>query len=420
MEHAWCLTISQGDETIKRDHTMHAEKVSHKILENTCAWMHASRRQALEAGILAAIRERRLSVTGLGRAIASEASEKHCIKRADRLIGNPHLYREYDDVYLSFARLILGTVQRPVILIDWSDLDGGKTQFLLRAAVAIDGRALSLYEEVHGLDSKEKPAIHRRFLYRLKALLPDTCHPILVTDAGFRTPWFKLVEKMGWDWVGRLRNRHLVRENEQYVWYRSNELFSLATTTPKYLGSMQLTRRDPISCHFVLYKGKSKGRSKLTMAGIRARSAKSEQSAKREREPWLLVTSLPATSKLAKRIVNIYKTRMQVEEAFRDTKSLRYGIGFELNRSRSLKRLQLLLLVAMIATFVLWLLGMAARLTQQHWQYQANSIKSRHVLSVIYLGLRIAGDQRFRFKLDELPCLSKVLHETIRAHGVGW
>jgi len=399
---------------------MHAKKVSHKILENACAWMHNTRRKSLEVNVLAAIRERRLSVTGLGRAISSEAREKHCIKRADRLVGNPHLYQEHHDIYLSFARLILGTVQRPVILIDWSDLDGGKAQFLLRAAVAVDGRALSLYEEVYGLNAKEKPAVHRRFLHRLKALLPDGCRPILVTDAGFRTPWFRLVEKMGWDWVGRLRNRHLVREDEHYKWYRSNELFGLATTTPKYLGSMQLTRRDPITCHFVLYKGKSKGRSKLTITGERARSAKSEQSAKREREPWLLVTSLPATSKLAKRIINIYKTRMQVEEAFRDTKSVRYGIGFELNRSRSPERLQLLLLVAMIATFVLWLLGMTARHTQQHYQYQANSIKKRHVLSVIYLGLRIAGDQRFRFELDVLPCLAGVLHETIRKHGEGW
>ena len=111
---------------------------------------------------------------------------------------------------------------------------------------------------------------------------------------------------------------------------------------------------------------------------------------------------------------------MQVEEAFRDTKSVRYGIGFELNRSRSLKRLQLLLLVAMIATFVLWLLGMSARLTNQHLQYQANSIKNRNVLSVVYLGLRIAGDHRFRFELDELPCLAEVLHETIRKHGEDW
>jgi len=398
---------------------MHAEKVLHKILENACAWMHAARRKALTVNVLAAIKERRVSVTGLGRAISSEAKEKHCIKRADRLIGNHHLYREYRDVYFSIARTVLGTAQRPVILIDWSDLDPRKEHFLLRAAVALEGRSLSLYEEVHELSAKEKPQVHRRFLRRLKALLPDTCRPILVTDAGFRTPWFKLVEQMGWDWVGRLRNRHLVRESEQDEWFRSDELYALASATPKSLGQMQLTRRGPISCHFVLYKGKPMGRSKRTATGERACSAHSEKCAKREREPWLLVTSLPITAKLAKRIVSIYKTRMQVEESFRDVKTVRYGMGFELNQSRSAERLQILLLVAMIATFVLWLLGMAARLTGQHLQYQANSIRKRHVLSVIYLGLRIAYDRRFSFDLDDLSAVAVSLQENIQKHAEG-
>ena len=29
----------------------------------------------------------------------------------------------------------------------------------------------------------------------------------MVTDAGFRGPWFRDVEARGWDWVGRIRNR---------------------------------------------------------------------------------------------------------------------------------------------------------------------------------------------------------------------
>ena len=87
---------------------MHAEKLSHKVLDGACAWMHASRRNALKVNVLSAVGGRRLSVTGLGRAIESNAREKHCIKRADRLIGNAHLYDEHRDVYRSFARLITG------------------------------------------------------------------------------------------------------------------------------------------------------------------------------------------------------------------------------------------------------------------------------------------------------------------------
>jgi len=399
---------------------MHAQKVSHRILNNACSWMHAARRNALAVTVLAAIDERRLSVTGLGRAIDSDAKEKHCIKRADRIIGNEHLYGEYQEVYHSFSQMIIGAVKRPVILVDWSDLDPYKNHFLLRASVAVDGRSLSLYEEVHGLDAKEKPATHRAFLNQLKKILPDGCQPIVVTDAGFRTPWFKLVEELKWDWVGRLRNRHLVRANEEEAWFRAKDLYEKANATPKYLGEMQLTRRSQIPCHFVLYKGKPKGRSKTTCNGDRARSRHSEKCAQREREPWLLVTSLPASSKLAKKVVSIYSTRMQIEESFRDVKSVRFGIGFELNLTRTAKRLQILLLVAMIAAFVLWLLGMAARNSQQHLQYQANTVKDRQVLSAIYLGLRVATDRRFEFNLSELKAVAVVLRETVRQHGQGW
>jgi len=34
-------------------------------------------------------------------------------------------------------------------------------------------------------------------------MMAEDCKPIVVTDAGFRTPWFKEIESLGWDWVGR-------------------------------------------------------------------------------------------------------------------------------------------------------------------------------------------------------------------------
>ena len=73
----------------------------------------------------------------------------------------------------------------------------------------------------------------------------------------------------------------------------------------------------------------------------------------------------------------------------------------------------------MVATFVLWLLGMAARLTGQHFKYQANSVRKRHVLSVIYLGLRVANDQRFKFDLEALPSVADSLHANIHKHAEG-
>ena len=67
--------------------------------------------------------------------------------------------------------------------------------------------------------------------------------------------------------------------------------------------------------------------------------------ARRAREPWLLVTSLSAHQVRAKRIVRLYAQRMQIEEAFRDLKSERFGLGFEVSRSTDTHRIAVLLLI---------------------------------------------------------------------------
>lgn len=396
---------------------MHAKQVCHKIINNTLGWMHSSRREAVNACVLGAINGRHLSVTGMGRAINSPAKEKHCIKRADRLLSNVNLYHEHRDIYKDFTTLIIGATQRPVILIDWSDLDEYKQHFLLRAAIALQGRSLTLYEEAHPLEKKEKPKVHKAFLKQLKAMLPPGSQPILVSDAGFRTPWFKAVEKMGWDWVGRIRNRHMIKHPENSRWIDCKAFYQDATTTAKYLGRVQLTRQNPIECELVVFEGKPKGRTKKNKFGARCASKHSEKNAKREREPWLLATSLKETSKLAAQAVKIYKTRMQIEEGFRDNKSVRFGLGFKLNRTKIIKRLQLLLLIASLATLVLWILGSVAKNTGQHWQYQANTVKTRNVLSVIYLGLRIANDERFIMDERDIVTAEKILWEMASEHA---
>jgi hypothetical protein len=292
---------------------MHARKVSHKLLFDTLPWIHKARLTSLHECLLAAIDGRRLSVTGIGRAISSDAKEKHCIKRADRLLSNHHLYAERESIYHTMTTLMVGSIQRPVILVDWSDLDANKQHFLIRAAVALEGRSHTLYEEVHTIKTKEKPATHKAFMNKLKAMLPDSCCPIVVTDGGFKVPWFKLIQRLGWDYVGRIRGRTMLRENEASDWDYIKNLYPQATTTPKYIGCMEMTRSNPLDCHLVLYKGKPKGRHRLNCAGERTYCKHSEVHAEREKEPWILATSLPVTFKLAKNVVKLYSARMQIE-----------------------------------------------------------------------------------------------------------
>ena len=399
---------------------MHARKVSHKIFSNSLPWIHKTRLAALEECVLSAIDGKRLSVTGIGRSLNSTAKEKHCIKRADRLLSNNHLSADREDIYRTMTALMVGAIQRPVILVDWSDLDTHKRHFLIRAAVAIEGRSHTLYEEVHTIKTKEKPSTHKAFMKKLKAMLAPSCKPIVVTDGGFKVPWFKLIIRLGWDYVGRIRGRTMWRENELSDWDYIKNLYPMASTTAKYIGCKEMTRSNPLNCHLVLYKGKPKGRHKLNCAGERTRSKHSEVHSEKEKEPWLLATSLPVTSKIAKKVVTLYSSRMQIEEAFRDIKSYRFGTGLELNLTRDRQRLQILMLIGMLATLVLWLLGTVVIMSGEARYYQANTEKKRRVLSVLFLGLRVANDSRISLSSSQLNAAYACLVTQINEHGSEW
>lgn len=376
---------------------MKVKTILNELLVDVTPDMHKVRRKSLEAMITSLISGANLSVTCLGRNINSGTTEKHQIKRSTRLCSNIHLHQELSGVYSKLCRRLIGDQKRPIILVDWSDLDTRKDLFLLRAAVAIDGRSLTLLDEVHPLSLKEKPAVHKNFMTRLKSILPKDCKPIIVTDAGFRVPWFELVASLNWDYVGRVRNKTLCLNTTGEDWHPVKDLYQQASSTPKDLGSYQMARRNPINCQMVIYKKNKMGRKDLIATSERARKSKrSLSNAAREREPWLLATSLSSTeSAFAKRIVKIYKARMQIEECFRDLKT---GLNFNESNARKQKRIEVLLLISILAQFVLFLIGMTVKLLGKHRRYQANSEKDRNVLSYQFIGLRVFKDRSLKLK----------------------
>lgn len=165
---------------------MRASSILKTFLKEVTPLMHDRRRQALYAMLSSLLSGSDLTVTSLGRNIQSNTSEKHQIKRSMRLCSNPHLLRESTSIYQEVTKRLVGQQKRPIILVDWSDLDPRKRHYLLRAAIAVDGRSLTLYEKVYTLAEKDKPATHKSFMKKLKSMLPADCRAIIVSDAGFR------------------------------------------------------------------------------------------------------------------------------------------------------------------------------------------------------------------------------------------
>jgi len=63
-------------------------------------------------------------------------------------------------------------------------------------------------------------------------------------------------------------------------------------------------------------------------------------------------------------------------------------------------------------------MGKATALTEQHWQYQANSVRHRLVLSTIFVGLQVICDTRVTLEAEHLKQAWEKLSEIIQDHCV--
>lgn len=365
---------------------MHVAGVLSRWLEERSLIKHEARSAALVRVVTAALHGAKLSVTQLGRARSGTTFEKHHIKSVDRLLSNAHLHLERAGIYAALARAVLAGVKRPVIVVDWSDFEPGRTLALLKAAIPIGGRAITLYERVFPFARYNSPGAHREFLTALHAIVPKSCKPIVVTDAGFRGPWFDAVQQLGWDFVGRVRNRIKYFNRETGRWCYTDSLYKKATTKPQHLGEVLMSKRHGYWFRLYLVRayasrvGRHKRRSGDLQNGLYRRL---------HRAPWLLVTSLRHENGSARRIKQLYAQRMQIEQTFRDSKSHRVGMGLRYGRTGDVERMQVLLLIGALATLALWLAGLCGRAMNWTRRFQANTVRSREVLSTVFLGRQV-------------------------------
>ena len=91
----------------------------------------------------------------------------------------------------------------------------------------------------------------------------------------------------------------------------------------------------------------------------------------------------------AKQAMDLYATRMQIEQSFRDLKNPRHGFGLRYSRSTKPERVAILLLIAALATFAQWLAGLIAKAQEWTRLYQANTEKQRRTLSIVFVGRRV-------------------------------
>lgn len=372
--------------------------------------VHRARWVLMLALVDGLIRGNRLSLTWLARSLSSKAAPKHRIKRVDRFLGNFRVQLEIPIWYSAIAKRLLRHCRRPVILLDWTQTVGDFNALV--AGVAFSGRAIPIYAEVHPGPKLGNRKVQHSFLESLGAVLPAKTRPIIVADAGFKTPFFRSVRERGWDFVIRLRGNGVLRRMSRNARQRDPRLlfqdaFASAGDRARDLGEW-----TPYAAQGAL--------ERVCRIVLSARPARAEGPpradpyGRRAVEPWLLATTLK--NEPAPQVVGIYRLRMQIELAFRDQKNGNLGWGLEHSRSQVAERQAVLLLIACIALAATLLAGAHAEAAGQAKRYQANTIRSRRVQSLSKLGSFVLTDG---WKADPLAVILEGRTQIVRVARSG-
>jgi hypothetical protein len=385
---------------------MQHSELLHNILDNTGAIRHKTRLKSLMTAVESVMNGANLDLTSIGRHMRKDIKPRSKIKEIDYLLNNGHLLKERLNIYKAVNKWVIGQEKLLFIIIDWSTLVA-HNHHLLRASILRKGRCVTVYEEIHPESGLGTGSIHQSFLKNLKLVLPPDRELCLIVDAGFKTDFFIQVEAENWDYVGRiLSNMHYTPLAED-DWQPCVNLYEQATSEPEAIGPVKLTKSNKMDSHLYLCK---KAVEEIEQdKGLKVRKIKYGKKEKNyknaAKKPWLIASSLEIP---AKKIMAIYRKRMKIEHDFRDLKDPKWGLGIRTSRSIDPYRLILQLLIGFLAAFLLWLIGLCLEKKGLHRDFQANSIKHKRVLSLIFLALQAIKSGYMKFiSITELLALKQ-------------
>ena len=389
----------------------HAAKIVQAFIRSQLNSIHAARRDVWCVAVVAVMSGQWLSLSRLARGIMGAGSLKAALKRVDRLIGNARIAREAQIVGAALVRRLALGGEPVVIAVDWSAVAPGGKFVELRAALvhAGMGRGLTIYQRVYPVSKLGNAWCEDALLRTLRQWIPASQDVIIVTDAGFRRPWFTHIERLGWMWVGRIRSGVQVSRDKVH-WADARAWFAQATGKAQRWCACALTRRYRFACDMVLVRRRVLGGRRYQRTGHGSTPKARHEARARAHEPWLLAHSASLRDYRAEQIVGWYARRMQIEENFRDHKSPQFGMGLQLSQSRSAQRLLGLLVVGSLAAFLLWHIGQLAEAEGVHRRFKVTTRKTREI-SIITLALLLCA-------LPGLPLTDFAIHVLYQRLGL--
>jgi len=323
--------------------------------------LHLARVRSLANGVTGMLNARMASVAAIGRAYAMERGikTKSGIKQIDRLLSNDGI--QMDEILSLWVHHVIGSTPEIVVAIDWTDFDDDDHTTLCVSLMTTHGRATPLaWRTVKKSKLKNRRTRHElEMVERIYDFVPRGTRVTWLGDRAFGyQAMCEALSARGFDYVLRFRENVKVLEGEGPALPASK--YVPANGRVKMLKGPKLTgkRNEVPAAVFVKRKGM--------------------------KEAWCLVTSLKDAD--PQDLVKSYGRRFTIEETFRDTKDLTFGMGLRATHIRDEGRRDRMLLLIAISQTLLTLLGAASEASGLDSTLKANTVKHR-TMSLLNQGL---------------------------------
>lgn len=313
--------------------------------------LHARTVLSLSMATLGVLHSTSLCIHVIGRALAwaRDGDPKHSIKQVDRLLSNGNVSPWL--IFDAWVRYVVGNRKELLVALDWTEFDADDQSTIALYLITNHGRATPLVWKTVKKSSLagNRNRFEDEVIERLHEILPDDVRIHLLADRGFGDQLrYEHVAGLGWGYTIRFREGIHVTDAE-------------GTTAP---AKKWLTPT---------------GRARM-LKDVRVTHRKTEVLAvvvhdKRMKDPWCLATS--RTDLRAAEVVKCYGRRFRIEETFRDTKDIHFGMGLSATHIGSPERRDRLLLIAALAHTLLTLLGAAGERAGLDRHLKANTTTAR-------------------------------------------